>query len=316
MPLRRITKPRQLERLASYPIMLDRRSASEIRVWNPVLSAPNPNIVTEWKLSKHATSNVWAIRLLTGRDLRGRISDVVLSYDLSVFEYAHQIGYTSDTYTSATTYDYYGCHHGHESRTSLSVKMDGVEVGIGPGPNVWGSSLVIEQAMNILKPVGTDVGVQIGTGTLKHTYSATGLVVEHTHDIDTVTFTGATELSYRTAYGAMMPGAHTVFNRGQSGADTPVVVDAGADIPSTGQQDATYSFYNTDTSVNPFKMVLTLPTGGPETTLGWANANTPSAFLHDRNDYPKWYVCWIRDAKVAAVDSAHQTHYAATWIGS
>jgi hypothetical protein len=254
---------------------------------------------------------MWSLQGLYARDLTGATPDKQLSdtTDGSVYEYAMQIGYSSEPY-GANNYTYYGMGHGAERRTSLTMTLDDVDMSnLATGSSMTGQNFVVNQSCDILKPVGTNAGAKIGTCTVKHTFNSSGLLVDHTHDIDTDTYTGPTELSYRTAYGAMLPGSSTNFNRAQSGNNNPLSLLAGNAILESGKQESVYTLYNSDTSINPYRVRLTLPSGKPELNVGWTYASPPSTYLFDRSAYVKWYIDWIKDSKVPAMDSIHQQKY-------
>lgn len=272
-------------------------SASDFRVQIPVINASSRRIVSEYQFEKQST-DVWSITNCTVKDLRGGVADIVLTEPDSVWEYAMQIGDQAEG-GYPTGYDFFGCGHLNESRQSLSITVDNVEVGVA---SAGGVQIVITQTMNILKPAGTGAGGTIGTGTLKHTINSYGVMVSHTHTITTAS------LSYRTAYGAMMPVSNTKFNRSQAGSDTAIAFTGSNTITDTGQTDTTYKVYHTDTSVNPYQLRVTLSYGKPEFNTAFSAVAAPKGWFYDRTEYGKWYLNWVGDSVTAETVNTLRVH--------
>ena len=273
-------------------------SASEFLVRVPVKNGISAQVVAEYRFSRHATTHVWWISNCTVKDLRGGVSDIVLTEPDSVWGYAMQIGAQSDG-GFPTGYGFYGEGHGNETRLTLSIKIDDVEIGPVSG---GGARIVIDQTMSILKPAGTGAGGVIGNGTLKHTIESSGVRIDHTH---TITAAG---LSYRTAYGAMMPVSNTRFDRSQAGSDAAKAITGSNTVTDTGRTHAYYQAYHSDRSVNPYRLKVTLPSGRPELDTPFSDVTAPKAWFFDGTAYGKWYLNWIGDTVTAITQGSTSTH--------
>lgn len=285
--------------LAPTTVSMLQVSASEFRVRVPVKNAPSLSTVVEYRFSKHATTNVWSITDATVKDLLGVATDVALSFANSVWEGAHGIGYTADAYQAGVTYDFFGAGHGNEARTGFTARVDRRDVGLA---YAVGREIVISQTMDVLKPVGTDAGTTIGTATMRHTIDASGVRVDRTV---TITTPG---LSYRTAYGAMMPTNNVSFNRSQAGTGPPVEILTNNTVTETGKTASFYQVFNTDTGVNPYRLRVTLAYGTPEKDTPWSAVTAPEGWFFSRADHGKWYLNFVGDTVTAVTPGLTTVH--------
>jgi hypothetical protein len=292
-----------------YPVRLSVISDTQMRVYTPIQDAPDSGLEAEWTFIKIRSSGMWAMQPLRAVDARGRYPSLQLTAS-STHEYAFSIGGTNEPLSE---YDFFGMGHGHETRTKFSLTIDGLSLPEGARGTLEGNELVLDLTCTIQKPKGMNSGTDIGTGTCRFTLSAAGCLVEHSHEIT------HPDLSYYASQAAMLPGYPGRFDRAQSGSNSPVVVGANGNIPAVGQQEATYLLYHTDPATNPYELRMTLPSGGPETSLLWAHAHPPSGWLFDHSNYAKWYVQWIGNARMEITDqiaiSTHSQLYEVRYVG-
>lgn len=276
-------------------ITVTKISVSEIRVVLPIASGKS----CEWRLQKNSTTGVWVISSLFG--VVGS-NCIRLSEEGSTFEYANQIGLTSDTYASGSTYDFYGGGHGSELCQAISMIVDGSQF---TSPTSVCDEFIITQSILTKKPVGVGAGNIIGASTLTHRFSGESLIIEHSHAIT------ASGLSYRTAYGAMLPGYLPTMNRAQCDGGTIYNIANSNIVALTGLSGKSYSMWHSDPSVNPFKTTMEIDL--PEISgVGWTLSAPPQAWFWDGTTYPKWYANWIADTPTTARASVHKQKYTVT----
>jgi len=247
----------------------------------------------EWRVKLLGAGKPWSVQgLYVVEDGRPtvQLSDAT---DTSVYEYAWMVG-VADAPTGS--FDFVGMGHGHETRTGVTMTLDGVANGTGPGQR-W----VVQQTMDTRLPLtagGTvdDVTV-LGSSTVRHTFSANGLLVEHGHVMN-AGYQGKTD------YGAMCPSG-VGLNRFQV-QDGPVRTPTGSGATiDLGVQASRYAVWAT---THPYRLTLTLPSGGPDTKGDWSHAGPDYAFFLDGADYGKLYVCYVGSTYANRINTGTTSH--------
>ena len=271
-------------------IHVSKFSTTEWRVIAPVLSAPDQQVVAEWRLNKPAGHTIWEISELFGRDQRVPASDVTLSAaGGSVYEYAWVVGITD---AAQIGFDFYGNAHGAETLLTVTFVLDGIDISdFSVGSAQDGQSLIVTQTKNILLPKNADgstnLSTVIGSGTLVHTLDTTGVLVTHTH-----TF----QAGYQgyTCYAAMLPNNFANFDR--------VAVNGGAAYTHVGDDSVQFTTTQiTDVAVwnnaatHRYQLNMTLPSGGPAVPSDWTNAGPDYGYFTDSPIRGKTYVLYVND---------------------
>jgi hypothetical protein len=268
-------------------ITLTRQSATEWRVLLPAVGGSSTQFI-EWRIHVW-TTGMYGIQGYYGREMAATPStDVQLSdaTDSSVPEYAMQI---AETGAGAIGYDFFGMAHSNEAPTMTpTFTLDAVSVtGWSTAQTGTGTTFIINQASNTLLPLnanGTPNGSTVcGSNTVRHTFTAAGLLVEHTHTLN-AGYVGKTD------YSAMLPISVANFNRVAIGS-LPVYTPLNNGLAAasiSGTQAATFSAWHA--SAHPYKITMTLPSGGPDSTGLWTNSGPDYSIFLDNVSYGKFYV--------------------------
>ncbi len=268
-------------------ITLTRTSSTEWRVLLPAIGGSSVQFI-EWRI-KAWTTGMYGIQGYYGRNMAASPStDVQLSdaTDSSVPEYAMQI---AETGAGAIGYDFFGMAHSNETPTmTATFTLDGVSVtGWSTAQTATGTTFIVNQSSNTLLPLnanGTPNGVTVcGSNTVRHTVTAAGMLVEHTHTLS-AGYVGKTD------YAAMLPVSAANFNRVGIGT-LPVYTPRNNGLQEStisGTQATTFSAWHA--SAHPYKITMTLPFGGPDSTGLWTNSGPDYSVFLDNVTYGKFYV--------------------------
>jgi hypothetical protein len=281
-----------------------RTSATEFRVQTPIIAGVTTQVVEWWvKTTPPAT---WTLQGIYARDLATGI-DVQLSDagNNSVYEYAFPI---AEQGAGTIGFEFFGNGHGHETPLSVTMTLDGASVlGWSNAQTATGATFIIDQSTNTRLPLhanGTVDDVTIaGSSTLRHTFTDAGLLVEHTH-VMSAGFVGKGD------YAAMCPASSANFNRVRHGSNPPYTPHgAGAQL-GTGTQAATYTAWHT--SAHPYRLTMTLPSGGPDTSGSWTNAGPENTFVVDNDGNIKFYAM-VQGGTLANARNLGSTAHAQTY---
>jgi hypothetical protein len=292
-------------------ITVTRTSATDFRVRLPIASAPITTTVVEWRLKQNA-SNTWSIQGCYGLDTLIPAGAVQLSDsgDNSVYEYAWI--YLIDGAPQASA-DFFGNGHGNELLTSLTMLLDGADVfSLAVSGVVTGTTLVINQAATAFLPRNADSSpngvTPIGASTLRHTFTAATLLVEHTHAM-LPGFVGLTD------YAAMLPNSVANFNRCRVGAGAVLTPTGSETTMAFGSQASTFAIWHA--TAQRYRVTLTLPSGGPDLAGDWTYAGPDKLWFFDRAAYGKCYVMYQGSTfanRRNTGSTAHKQQYMVDWF--
>ncbi len=289
------------------PITVVRDSETKFLV--RIQSPQDPEgVFAEWPIINQGGDN-WAIRGLTIKDINKIQPDYILGESDSVWEYAFRIIRSDEEKPDEgedATY-YYGGGHGNIKSTNFAIRIDSQDIkSLSIDSAIRGSQVNIDQVFDILYP--KNQSLVIGSVELHHKFNQDQLLVEHSH-------TYVPDYEIYAAHSGMLPinkksNNPNSFNRVKIG-DNPEI-----EIKNDGQyhyfEPASEAlFYSTN---HPYKLKLTLPSGGPDIHGDWSKATgLEKIWFYDiAGEYAKVYVNWVSnqwETRIPASSSSHQTKY-------
>lgn len=225
---------------------------------------------------------------------KGVITDLVT--EASVWEFAARMGSGG----SAGPWDLVGGYHGNVSKIDAVLLVDGVDRTATVGPvSFFGNTVVYIQLQSLLLP--TNNAISIGTMQITHTFTRDRLLVE-------VVLTPNTGFEWYNNYTAMLPLA--LFNRIRFGFNATEVITF-ASTPTPKDLGSQVSTFLASSTVFPYGIQMSLPSGGPNSTGSWASSAPASAWWYD-NSAPKLYVEDVNDqyaTRITAMARRSSTTY-------
>ncbi len=273
-------------------ITVTRTSTTQFRIVCPI----TVDRAVEFRMKVNSPYTTWGLQGMYGLDLdTGDYVQLSDPTDTSVSEYALGICVAA---APRATFDYVGMAHGHETPTALTMTLDGVSVlGWTTAQTATGTTFVVTQAMNMRLPKnadGTANDVTVcGSGTCVHTFTeASQLSCAHTH----ILLSGYEGFGWYAAACAINAAN---FDRVQiQGRPTYTLLhDGSLSLVNSVGYIAT-GFQAWDTSAHPYRVTLTLPSGGPDINAVWTYAVPELTYFEDGTlpapvGYAKWRVLYI-----------------------
>lgn len=225
-------------------------------------------------------------------------SKVVLS-DGQGWEAAGSIGADADL---EATYNYFGSIHQNEQCQSCVVSVRGM-ASVPRWKRVYCTSLTIDQNINTIYPA--DKTSVIGTTKMRHSFDSAGLRVNRTH-------TYQPGYKIYTFYGAMMPINNPLLDTYQVGENASAVM----------VMDGNPKNLNTETSIfkswaagGNYRVVMSLPTGGPSDPADWSKAVGFKGWFKDNADGKgKHYVNFVSGNFADRVTAETSSHIVQYWV--
>ena len=213
------------------------------------------------------------------------------------WESAQTIGADADV---VGDYGFFGTVHQSEQSQSFAISATTHTISRW---NRYYSPVTILQTINTIYPA--DKATTIGTTTLQHLFTSTGLWLTRSHTY---------EAGYKlySAYGAMMPfnTAASVIDRYQVGTEDAAAIAADGATKNLGTLATIFRAW---LDGGDFTLVMQLPTGGPENTLGYTNAPDYAGWMSDNATTPqKFYANYVDTTfgdRITAATSAHTVRY-------
>lgn len=280
--------------IPSLPVTVMRADATHFTVTVPVVGGSCGD-VAEWTLADLGGGR-WVMDGLRILDLTSVRSPIALGAQ-NTYEYAIWLVRAGSDVNSGS---FLGNGHGHEASTAARFWLDDRDVATLPvGVVARGRGLNVVQSRTAFLP--GDGVTSVGSSSLVHEFSADGLYVGHGH-----TWLPGYEI-VDSFYSAMMLAGPTVDTVQIGAAASFGVLHDGIQKGNAQASSATFS-----SSAHPYRLTLSLPSGGPDTTGDWSHAQGLKMWCLDRQtpDGPKVYVNYLSSpARMAAGPTSHAARY-------
>lgn len=280
------------------------RQSREVLLITQRLRGAPLNQAVRWRLRRLSTpaagwsfaSGVWTVQRLSVVDLNAVEPERILIPDNPTQEYALLLGLAGD---EAGDYGFTGGYaHGGELLTSLALTLDGAPLAELPvGVYACGRRLLVHQHIQTYLP--KDKTSLAGAVSLRHQFVRDHLLVDHAHSFEQ-------GLALYSFYSAMLTGSDAELGRYQVAGFAPADIANDDGIHQSGTPAAQVMFSASD---HPYRLVLSLPDGGPDKNADWSRSGGLKTWVKDGADgTTKAYVTWISTVFAERQPAGYSSH--------